>query len=235
MSTHTHGNHDHHGHDHGPHDHDSHSQHDHGHGHSHGLVDPSIVRSSEGVRAVAISLVVLMITAGLQVFIYLYSNSVALLADLVHNFGDALTAIPLGLAFFLQSVRGEKWAGYFVVLVIFVSALVAGYESILRFFHPVSPMYLLTLALAGGLGFLGNELAAIIRTRAGKRLNSPALIADGHHARVDGLVSLGVIASAVLVAVGLPIADPIVGLTITALILRITWQSWRTITSKQLS
>lgn len=221
-----------HDHNHGEHHHHEHADE---HGHSHGLVDPSIVRSKEGVQAVTLSLLVLFITAGLQVGVFMYSNSVALLADLIHNFGDALTAIPLGLAFFFQSVRGEKWAGYFVVLIIFLSALVAGYESVLRFFHPVAPMYLLALAFAGGIGFLGNEVAAIIRMRAGKRLNSPALIADGHHARVDGFVSLGVIASAILVGVGLPIADPIVGLAITALILRITWQSWQTITAKQSS
>lgn len=210
-----------------------HHQHANKHDHSHGLVDPSIVRSKEGVRAVSFSLLVLFVTAGLQVFIYLYSNSVALLADLVHNFGDALTAVPLGLAFFLRSVRGEKWAGYFVVFLILVSALVAGYESILRFFFPVAPTHLWALAIAGGIGFLGNEIAAIIRTRAGKRLGSPALIADGHHAHVDSLVSLGVIASALLVALGLSIADPLVGVAITVLILRITWQSWQTIRTKK--
>lgn len=206
--------------------------HEHGHGHSHGLVDASIVRSKQGVKAVSLSLVVLFITGLLQVGVFAFSNSVALLADLVHNFGDALTAVPLGLAFFLQSQRGEKWAGYFVVLLILISALVAGYESIMRFINPVEPSYLWALAVAGFIGFCGNEIAAVIRKRAGKKLNSPALIADGDHAHVDGLVSLGVVASAALVALGLSVADPLIGLAITALILRITWQSWQTINSR---
>lgn len=210
------------------HEHD----HEHGHGHSHGVVDASIVRSKQGVKAVSLSLAVLFITGLLQVGVFAFSNSVALLADLVHNFGDALTAVPLGLAFFLQSKRGEKWAGYFVVLLILISALVAGYESILRFIDPVEPSHLWALAAAGLIGFIGNEIAAVIRKRAGKKLNSPALIADGDHARVDGLVSLGVVASAALVALGLSVADPLIGLGITALILRITWQSWQTITSR---
>ncbi len=210
--------------------------HNHTHGehhhHEHGLVDPRIVRSKEGVRAVSLSLLVLFITAGLQAGIFMYSNSVALLADLIHNFGDALTAIPLGLAFFFRSIRGEKWAGYLVVFLILVSALVAGYEAIQRFFLPLAPTHLWILAIAGGIGFLGNEIAAIIRTKAGKKLHSPALIADGHHAHVDGVVSLGVIVSAFLVALGLSIADPLVGLAITILIVRITWQSWQTIAAK---
>ncbi|MHB1086568.1 MAG: cation diffusion facilitator family transporter [Minisyncoccota bacterium] len=220
-------------HNHAHHEKSSH-HHDHveEHGHTHGLVDPSIIRSKEGVKAISISLLVLFLTAAIQVGIYTYSNSVALLADLIHNFGDALTAVPLGLAFFLRSIRGEKWAGYFVVFVIFFSAIVAGYETILRFMHPVAPAHLWALAAAGLIGFVGNELAAVVRMRAGKRLRSPALIADGHHARVDGYISLGVIASAALVAFGLTIADPLVGLAITLLILRITWQSWKTISEK---
>lgn len=209
--------------------HQHHHDHVEGHGHAHGLVDPSIIRSKEGVKAVSISLLLLFLTAALQVGIFAYSNSVALLADLIHNFGDALTALPLGLAFFLKSVRGEKLAGYFVVFVIFISAIVAGYEATLRFFDPVEPTHLWALTAAGLFGFIGNELAAVVRIRAGKRLKSPALIADGHHARVDGLISLGVIASAALVALGLTVADPLVGLAITAIILRITWQSWVTI------
>ncbi len=216
-------------HDHGHH-HDHSREHAHEHGHSHGLVDPSIVRSKEGVRAVSLSLLVLFLTGVLQLGIFFFSNSVALLADLIHNFGDALTAIPLGLAFFLRSQHGEKWAGYFVVILILISALVSGYEAIMRFIYPAELSHLWAVAAAGLIGFVGNEIAAIMRTRAGKKLNSPALIADGNHARVDGLVSLGVIASAALVAMGFSVADPLVGLAITVLILRITWQSWKTIT-----
>ena len=157
--------------------------------------------------------------------------SVALLADLIHNFGDALTALPLGLAFFLRSARGERWAGLAVVLTIFLSAVVALVQTILRFVHPHSLSHLWWLAAAGIMGFIGNEIAARIRTRAGKRLDSPALIADGNHARVDGFVSLGVLASAGVVALGAQVADPIIGLVITLVILRITSDSWHTVRS----
>ncbi len=169
------------------------------------------------------------LTAAAQLAIFLLSNSVALLADLIHNFGDALTAVPLAIAFFLRSGRAERWAGLGVVLAIFVSACVALYETIMRFIHPEALAHLWVLAAAGALGFVGNEIAAQIRLRAGRRLTSPALVADGSHARVDGFVSLGVIVSAGLVAAGLPRADPIVGLAITLVILKITWDSWRTV------
>jgi cation diffusion facilitator family transporter len=204
--------------------------HAHGDGHTHGpFVDRSIIRSRAGIKAVSWSLVVLTITAAAQTAIYVLVLSVALLADLIHNFGDALTAIPLGLAFFLRSARGERWAGIAVVLTIFISAMVALAQTILRFIHPHTLTHLGWLAAAGVIGFVGNEIAAKIRTDAGKRLNSPALIADGNHARVDGFVSLGVLASAGVVALGANIADPIVGLVITLVILRITWESWHTV------
>lgn len=205
----------------------------HSHGHSHGLTDRSLVRSREGVRAVAISLAVLGLTAGVQVAIFLVSGSVALLADLIHNFGDALTAIPLGVAFFLRSYRLEKLAGLAVVLVIFASACVALYETIQRFIHPQDLTHLWVLATAGVIGFLGNEIAAQIRLHAGTRLSSPAMIADGNHARVDGFVSLGVVASALLVSRGFQIGDPLIGLAITLIILRVTWQSWRTVSTTE--
>ena len=211
---------------------DDHSGHSHGpggHGHSHGLVDRSIVRSREGVNAVAISLAVLGATALAQAAIFALSGSVALLADLIHNFGDALTAIPLGIAFYLRSFRGEQLAGLAVVAAIFVSACVALYETIQRLIHPHSLTHLWILAAAGVIGFAGNEIAAHVRLRAGHRLSSPALLADGAHARIDGLVSLGVVASAIVVALGLRIADPLIGLAITIVILRITWDSWRTV------
>lgn len=179
------------GHDRG-HDHD----HDHDHGHSHGLVHHSIKRSREGLRAVLISLAVLAVSAVLQTAVFVLSGSVALLADLIHNFGDALTAVPLGIAFLLRSERAERGAGLVVVAVIFFSAAVAGAEAVLRLIDPSSPDHLWALAVAGVAGFVGNEIAARVRTRAGERLDSPALIADGHHARADGYVSLAVIGSA---------------------------------------
>lgn len=203
--------------------------HGHGGGHSHGLVDPSIKRSRAGLRAVGISLGVLGATALAQGVIFAFSNSVALLADLIHNVGDALTAVPLGIAFLLRSERAERVAGLFVVLAILISALVALYQSIVRLIDPQPLSHLWVLAAAGAIGFIGNEIAAYIRLRAGRRLKSPALVADGYHARTDGLVSLGVILSALVVSVGLDIADPLIGLAITLVILRITWHSWQTI------
>jgi cation diffusion facilitator family transporter len=201
----------------------------HGHGHSHGLVDESVTRSREGIRAVALSLLVLGLTAGAQLVVFMASGSVALLADLIHNAGDAATALPLGIAFALRSRRAERVAGLFVVLAIFVSACVAGYEAVDRLIHPQTVDHLWALAAAGAIGFAGNWIAAQIRTRAGRRLDSPALIADGAHARADAYVSLAVIASAAVVALGLPVADPLIGLAITLVILRITHQSWRTV------
>jgi cation diffusion facilitator family transporter len=169
------------------------------------------------------------VTAVAQAVVFGASGSVALLADLVHNGGDALTAVPLAVAFSLRSAVAERRAGYAVVVAIFISACVAGAESLDRLVHPAAPSHVLALAVAGVIGCLGNYAAARIRTRAGERLQSPALIADGHHARADAYVSLGVVGSAAFVAVGVPIADPILGLAITAVIVRITWQSWRTI------
>ena len=181
------------------------------------------------MKAVSLSLAVLTVTAFAQAFIYYRTLSVALLADLIHNFGDALTAVPLGIAFYLRSARGERLGGLGVVLAIFISALVALGQTIERFIHPRTLSHLWLLAFAGFIGFIGNEIAAQLRLRAGTRLGSAALVADGRHARVDGFVSLGVIASAAVVALGVEIADPIIGLIITLVILRITWQSWQTI------
>lgn len=199
------------------------------HGHSHGLIDPSIKRSREGLRTVGISLAVLGLAAVAQVAIFVVTDSVALLADLIHNIGDALTAVPVGIAFLMRSERAERIAGLFVVAAILVSACVAGYESVLRLIDPHAPDHLGALAVAGVIGFGGNWIAAQVRLRAGRRLDSPALIADGDHARADAYVSLGVIASALVVALGLEIADPLIGLGITLVILRITWQSWETV------
>jgi cation diffusion facilitator family transporter len=230
---HVHRDRDHHDHAHGHADRHGH-RHAGGHGHSHGLIDPSIKRSREGLRAVGLSLAVLAITALAQLAIYLASGSVALLADLIHNFGDAATAIPLGIAFLLRSERAERGAGLFVVLAIFISACVAGFESVSRLINPEAPTDLLALAAAGLIGFGGNWIAAIIRTRAGRRLDSPALIADGNHARADSYVSLAVVAGAVVVALGLPVVDPLIGLGITAVIIKITWDSWWTVRGEHL-
>jgi cation diffusion facilitator family transporter len=229
MSGHTHT----HTHDHAqradPHAAHAHSHAHGGHDHSHGLVDASIKRSRAGVPAVALALLILGLTAAAQAAVFALSGSVALLADLIHNAGDAATAIPLGIAFALRSARAERWAGLAVVLAIFASACVAGYEAVHRLIEPADVTDLGALAAAGALGFIGNWIAALIRTRAGRRLDSPALIADGAHARADAYVSLAVVASAAVVAVGVPVADPLIGLAITAVILRITWDSWHTV------
>ena len=214
-----------HGHSHG-HDHDH--VHD-AHGHSHGLIHDSIKRSREGIHAVSLSLAVLGLTAIAQTVVFLASGSIALLADLIHNFGDALTAVPLGIAFALRSQVAERRAGLAVVAAIFVSACVAGVEAVGRLINPSAPTHLAVLALAGAIGYAGNLIAARIRLNAGRRLDSPALIADGNHAQADAYVSLAVIASAIVVALGAPIADPLIGLGITLVILRITWQSWGTV------
>jgi cation diffusion facilitator family transporter len=210
---------------------DKHGHHGHGdeHGHSHGLVHDSIKRSREGISAVSLSLAVLGLTAVAQTVVFIASGSIALLADLIHNFGDALTAVPLGIAFALRSETAERRAGLAVVAAIFISACVAGVEAVDRLVHPSAPTHLAALGFAGAIGCAGNFIAARIRLSAGRRLDSPALIADGHHARADAYVSLAVIASAVVVALGAPVADPLIGLGIALVILRITWASWATV------
>jgi cation diffusion facilitator family transporter len=199
------------------------------HGHSHGLLDDSIKRSRAGIHAVSLSLGVLGLAAIAQTAVFIASGSIALLADLIHNFGDALTALPLGIAFALGSHAAERKAGLAVVAAVFVSACVAGVEAVMRLVHPSSPKHLAILALAGAIGFAANLLAARIRLRAGRALDSAALIADGHHARADAYVSLAVVASAAAVAAGAPRADPLIGLGITLVILHITWRSWQTV------
>jgi cation diffusion facilitator family transporter len=215
-----------------PHAHDDRHDPDEGHGHSHGLVDPSITRSRDGLRVVGVSLALLAVTAAAQAAIYVVTGSVALLADLIHNAGDALTAVPLAAAFLLRSDRAERGAGLAVVLAILVSAVVAGAFAVQRIVSPLAPEHLLALGLAGAVGVIGNAIAARVRLGGGRRLDSAALIADGHHARSDALVSAGVILSAIAVGLGASIADPIIGLAISALILRITWESWNTVRRK---
>ncbi len=223
------------------HDHDTHHVHDHhgpyhesGHGHSHGLIDPSILRSREGVKAVTLSLGLLGIAALAQTLIFVVSGSVALLADLIHNFGDALTAIPLGIAFLLHSFRGEKLAGRAVVAVIFFSACVALYETIQRLLHPQTLTHLWVLAAAGVIGFVGNELAAQVRLRAGRRLSQPR--SDRRREpRPRGRLRLprrGGQRRAGLQR-GVPRADPLIGLAITVVILKITWDSWRIVSTTE--
>ena len=214
----------------------SHDDHDHGHGHTHGVVDPTIVTTARGIWAIKWSFLILAATAALQLVVVYFSGSVALLADTIHNIADAGTAIPLWIAFALARRkptpsftygygRVEDFAGLAIVLIILFSALVAGYEAISRLFHPRTVLHLSWLALAGLIGFLGNEAVAMFRIKVGGRINSAALIADGYHARTDGLTSLAVVLGAFGVWMGFPLTDPIVGLIITVAILAIVWQS----------
>jgi cation diffusion facilitator family transporter len=210
------------------------------HVHTHSVIDPSIFTTQRGIWAIKWSFFGLLVTALFQAIIVFFSGSVALLADTIHNIGDAATAIPLWVAFTLARRkpsnrftygygRVEDLAGGVIVLTILLSAIVAGYESIHRLFHPQQVMHLWTVTLASVIGFLGNEVVAQFRIKVGKEIGSAALIADGHHARVDGLTSLAVLFGAIGVWLGYPLADPIVGLLITAAILRIVWESGRSI------
>jgi cation diffusion facilitator family transporter len=205
-------------------------------------VDVALASSADGIRALKLSLVGLMLTALLQAVIVFASGSVALLADTIHNFGDALTSLPLWIAFALSRKaanrsytygygRAEDLAGVAIVGVIFFSACVAGYESISKLIDGSQVSRLGWVAAAAVVGFLGNEIVARFRIRVGKRIGSAALIADGEHARVDGFTSLAVLVGAGGVALGYPILDPIVGLGITVAILFIVKDSaqaiWR--------
>jgi cation diffusion facilitator family transporter len=201
------------------------------HSHGHRLPDDAITRSRAGLRAVFLALLILALAAAAQALVFAATGSVALLADLIHNVGDAATAIPLGIAFALGSAGAERLAGLAVVAAIFLSACVAGYEAVGRLIDPRPVSDLGALALAGALGFAGNWGAAAVRRRAGRRLNSAALVADGDHARADAYLSLAVVASAAALALGVDAADPVIGLAITAVILRISWQSWRLVRS----
>jgi cation diffusion facilitator family transporter len=195
-------------------------------------VDTALESSAVGIRAVKISLVVLGITAVAQAAVVALSGSVALAADTIHNFSDALTAVPLWIAFALSTRaatkrytygfgRAEDLAGLFVVAMIALSAVIAGYEAVTRLLNPVPIEHVGWVAAAGIIGFVGNELVALYRIRVGRRIGSAALIADGLHARTDGFTSLAVLASAGGVALGFPLADPIVGIAITFAILAV--------------
>lgn len=245
------------GHDH-PHDHDHSGHGDHGHSHPKGIrgffyglfvphthdaadsIDDALEASSQGVRALKISLFVLLGTTILQFLIFLISGSVALLADTIHNFSDALTAVPLWIAFILGRRiatrrytygfgRAEDLAGLFIVAVVALSAIVAAWESINRLFHPQSLHNLGFVAAAGLIGFAGNEIVAIYRIRVGQKIGSAALVADGVHARLDGFTSLAVVLGAVGVMLGFPLADPIIGIIISAAIIVLLWGTTKSI------
>ena len=214
-------------------------------GHTHGAVDPSILTSERGIWAVKWSFVGLFATALLQVVVVWLSASIALLADTIHNFGDAFTALPLWIAFRLARRspskrftygygRVEDLAGVAIVLTILLSAILAGYESVRRLLEPQTVEYLWAVVAASVIGFLGNEGVALFRIKVGKEIGSAALIADGYHARADGLTSLAVLLGAIGVWLGYPLADPIVGLLITAAILRLVWQAGKSVFTRLL-
>lgn len=216
-----------------------------GHSHRHAVVAAEIVKTRRGLRVVKGSFAALMLTAVVQVAVVFHTGSVALLADTIHNFGDAATALPLWLAFALAGRkptdrfpygygRVEDLAGVSIVLVIFFSAIVAGYESLHRFAYPRPVSHLWAVAVASLIGFFGNEAVARFRIRVGRDIGSAALVADGHHARVDGLTSLAVLVGSAGVWLGYPLADPIVGLLITAAILRIVWESGKPVFTRLL-
>jgi len=206
------------------------------HGHSHGSIDPSIVSTKKGLWAVKWSFIILMITFLIQVIIVIYTGSVALLADTIHNLGDAVTAIPLGIAFLFALKnpykrftygfgRVEDLAGVNIVLIILFSAIVAGYQAVDRIIHPLPIHNIWAVIVASIIGFIGNEGVALFRIKVGKEIGSAALVADGYHARIDGFTSLAVLFGAIGVILGFPLADPIIGLLITLTILKIVWDS----------
>jgi cation diffusion facilitator family transporter len=195
-------------------------------------IDDALESSENGIRAVKISLVALGLTAAFQVVILMISGSIALAADTIHNFSDALTAIPLWIAFVMGRKaatkrytygygRAEDLAGLFVILMIALSAVVAGYEAIRRLINSVAIDHLGWVVAAGLVGFIGNELVALYRIRVGRQIGSAALIADGLHARTDGFTSLAVVLGAIGVGLGFPLADPVVGLLITVAIVAV--------------
>jgi cation diffusion facilitator family transporter len=209
------------------------------------VIDPTIASTARGIWAIKWSFIILMATTAMQIVIFYFSGSIALLADTVHNFGDASTAIPLWIAFqfarrgasrrFTYGYnRVEDLAGVTIVGLILFSALYAGYASIERLINPQPLAFLGIVAAAGVVGFLGNEAVAIFRIRVGRQINSAALIADGYHARVDGFTSLAVVLGAIGVWAGFPLADPIIGIVITVTIFGIVWQSARAVFTRML-
>jgi len=230
-------------------DHDHADEHDHspegGHGHTHGVIDPTIYTTERGIWAIQWSFIGLFITSIFQIVVVMFTGSVALLADTIHNIGDATTAVPLWMAFTLERRkpskrftyglgRVEDLAGVSIVIIILLSALLAAYESIQRLIQQEPVTNLWAVAIASIIGFLGNEGVALFRIRVGKEIGSAALVADGYHARADGLTSLAVLGGAVGVWLGFPLADPLIGLFITIAILRIVWESARAVFGRML-
>src|SRR5262245_18949444 len=226
----------------------SHSHNDHGHAHhdhTHGTVDPALLTTQRGIWAVKWSLIGLAATAAFQVVVFVASGSISLLADTIHNIADAGTAIPLWVAFILARRkpsqrftygygRVEDIGGVLIILIIFLSAVFAGYQSLDRLHNPQTVQHLWAVVIASLIGFAGNEAVAILRIRVGREISSAALVADGYHARVDGMTSLGVLLSAVGVGLGYPLADPIIGLIITVIILRIVSDSGKAVFTRLL-
>ncbi len=218
---------------------------DHDLGHQHGVIDPVLTTTERGIWATKWSFAGLLVTALAQLAVVWLSGSIALLADTVHNVADAATAVPLWIAFALARWkpsgkftygygRVEDLAGMSVVAIIALSAAFAGYEAVQRLLHPQPVGYLWAVAAASVVGFLGNEAVALLRIKVGREIHSAALIADGYHARVDGLTSLAVLIGAVGVWLGYPLADPILGLLITLAIVRIVWQSGKAVFTRAL-
>jgi cation diffusion facilitator family transporter len=214
-------------------------------GHVHGVIDPAIISTERGIWAIKWSFYVLLPAAIFQLIIVLFSGSVSLFADSIHNFGDVATAIPLWIAFIFALKdpnktftygygKFEDLAGVAIVIIILISAIFSGYESITRFFHPQMLENLWAIALAAIVGFLGNEIVSIFRIRVGKEISSTSLIADGYHARADGFTSLAVLIGVIGAYLGFPLADPIIGIIITILLFRIVWQSGKSVFTRLL-
>jgi cation diffusion facilitator family transporter len=218
----------------------------HSHAHqNHGIVDPAIASTDRGLWALKWSFLGLVTTALLQLVVVAVSGSVALLADTIHNLADAATAIPLAIAFAFARLkptrrfpygygRIEDIAGAFIVVTIVATALIVGYESVLRLFRPQPVAHLWAVASASVLGFLGNEAVAVFRIKVGREIGSAALVADGYHARADGVTSLAVLIGAIGVWLGYPVADPLMGVLITVGILHLGWQSVSTVFTRML-